>query len=166
MVSDMLVKLYELPLWKNDSAQLAAEGIDIRRAMAPDKIAVVSFVRETFGDNWASECDISFSNKPVTCMIAVKEKKVIGFACYEATARDYFGPTGVDEAYRGKGIGKELLLGCMQGLRDMGYAYGVIGGVGAARGFYQKTVGAIDIPDTFPSIYKDMIGFDARDFTE
>ena len=38
----------------------------------------------------------------------------------------------------------------------MGYAYGIIGGVGPAE-FYAKTVGATLIPDSTPGIYTDML---------
>jgi predicted N-acetyltransferase YhbS len=44
-----------------------------------------------------------------------------------------FGPTGVLESARGKGIGTALLIAALRGLKEMGYAYGVIGGVGPVQ---------------------------------
>ena len=44
----------------------------------------------------------------------------------ECTRRAFFGPTGVLESERGQGIGKVLLLACLHGLAEMGYAYGII----------------------------------------
>jgi len=67
-----------------------------------------------------------------------------------------FGPTGVLQSARGKGIGKALLLACLWSLREMGYVYAIIGAAGPVR-FYQKTVGAIIIPDSEPGIYTDML---------
>lgn len=154
---DMLVKLYELPPAPARD-KLEAEGISIRRAMTPDKHAVLDWVRTVFGDGWASECDASFSRQPVSCFIAVKDKQIIGFACHEATMRDFFGPTGVDPAWRGRGIGTHLLFACMQSLKDMGYAYAIIGGAGPVD-FYSKTVGAIPIEGSSPGIYRDMVSF-------
>ena len=76
----------------------------------------------------------------------------MGFACYEATCRGYFGPGGVLEAYRGQSLGTRLLFECLRSMKEMGYAYAIIGGVGPKE-FYVKTVGAIEIPDSTPGIY-------------
>ena len=81
---------------------------------------------------------------------------MVGFACYEATAKDFFGPTGVNPDYRGKGIGKALLLAALHAMRAEGYAYAIIGSAGPTA-FYEKEVGAIAIPDSSPGIYKHML---------
>lgn len=155
---DMLVRLYDLPESTADLKTLQNEEIAIKRAMACDKGKVLDFVRRSFGEAWADECDVCFANKPVSCFIAVKDySEVIGFACYEATYKDYFGPTGIREDYRGKGLGSILLLRALGGLRDMGYAYGVIGGAVDAIEFYKNVVGATVIPKSVPSIYCDRI---------
>lgn len=154
---DMLVKLYDLPKPDEDQAPWKRAGIVIKRAMTPDKFLVLDFVRQNFAEAWASECDAAFANKPVSCFVAVREGKVVGFACYEATWKDYFGPTGVAKECRGMGLGTALLLRALGGLWDMGYAYGIIGGAVSAIPFYEKTVGAVVIPDSVPSIYRDRI---------
>lgn len=110
IMPDMLVKLYDFKFENTIYEKLMKEGIEIRRAMAPDKRCIAGWISQNFGDNWASECEVSFSNNPISCFIAVKDKEIIGFACYEATAKDFFGPTGVTEAARGKGVGTALLL--------------------------------------------------------
>ncbi len=156
-MADMLVRLYDLPP-VGDLSGLADEGIEIRRPLAPDKMDIVSWVKDKFGNYWGSECDVAFSRQPVSCFVAVKEKKVIGFACYETTHRSFFGPTGVDEEYRGKGIGKVLLLKCLHEMYNMGYAYAFIGGAGP-KDFYNKIVGAIEIEDSTPGIYRNMVQF-------
>ncbi|MDA7868065.1 GNAT family N-acetyltransferase, partial [Akkermansiaceae bacterium] len=96
------------------------------------------------------------SRQPVACFIATKDKKILGFACYETTAKGYFGPTGVAESARGLGLGKALLLKALEAQREAGYAYAFIGGVGP-REFYAKTVGAIEIPGSDPGIYVDIL---------
>lgn len=155
---DMLVRLYDLPESSSDTAPWRKAGIVVKRAMTPDKFLVIDFVRRTFGNAWASECETAFAGKPVSCFIAVKDAaEVVGFAGYECTWKDYFGPTGIQEEYRGLGLGTELLLRALGGLRDMGYAYGIIGGAVDAIGFYEKTVHAVVIPDSVPSIYRDRI---------
>jgi predicted N-acetyltransferase YhbS len=56
------------------------------------------------------------------------------------------------EAYRGQGLGTVLLLECLRSMKELGYAYAIIGGVGPNE-FYAKAVGAIEIPDSTPGIY-------------
>ena len=43
-----------------------------------------------------------------------------------------------------------------KGLRELGYAYGVIGGVGPAD-FYARAVGAMPIEGSSPGIYMDIL---------
>ncbi|AEE95258.1 GNAT family N-acetyltransferase [Mahella australiensis] len=153
---DMLVKLYELPPVQPVLEQQKAQGIDIRRALPPEKRAVVQWVADKFGNGWASECDVAFSNNPVSCFIAVKDGQLIGFACHDATCRDFFGPTGVDPAFRGKGTGKALLLACLDAMAAQGYAYAIIGGAGPVD-FYAKVAGATVIDGSVPGIYNGML---------
>jgi GNAT superfamily N-acetyltransferase len=154
-MADMLVKLYNLKP-DNNYEDLCSKGITIRRALPPEKHCVISFVVNKFSEHWASECDVAFSNKPVSCYIAIKDKKIIGFACYEATCRDFFGPTGVDNDYRTQGIGKSLLVKCLEAMKEMGYGYAIIGGAGPLE-FYAKAVQAEVIEGSIPGIYEGII---------
>lgn len=153
---DMLVRLYDLPEGA-ETAVPEAEGVQIRRAMAPDKFRVVAWVKEHTGISAAGECDVCFSHPAVSCFIATRGKDILGYACYDATAPDFFGPTRVLDAEQGKGIGKALLLRCLAAMRAEGYGYAIIGGVGPAQ-FYEKCVGATLIPDSSPGIYRDFLG--------
>ncbi|MFK7691764.1 GNAT family N-acetyltransferase [Paenibacillus sp. HJGM_3] len=153
---DMLVKLYELPPLAPVVEKLAEAGIVIRRPIAPEKHVVVEWVREHFNDAWASETEVAFANQPASCFIAIENGELIGFACYESTAKNYFGPTGVDTSARGKGVGTGLLVASMHGLRELGYGYAIIGGAGPVE-YYSKTVGAIPIENSVPGIYKGML---------
>lgn len=155
-MQDMLVRLYDLP----EGAESAAVGdgeVVIRRAMAPDMLRVVEFVRNLSGVSAAGECTMCFRSHPITCYIATRGNQILGYACYNATAPDFFGPTAVDARERGKGIGRALLLRSLASLREMGYGYAIIGGVGPSE-FYEKTVGATLIPGSTPGIYKDFLG--------
>lgn len=155
---DMLVKLYELPDSSSLYKKLADKGIKIIRPMTPNKTKVVEWVRAHFGDGWSDEISAAFTKFPVSCFIAydVNEEKILGFAGYDCTYKDFFGPTGVDEAQRGKGIGGALFLRCMEAMRDEGYGYAIIGSAGPVD-FYKKIAGAIPIEDSVPGIYKDLI---------
>lgn len=156
MKSDMLVKLYDMPE-ATGVQSLLENGVAIKRALAPDRAEVLNFVTKTFGAVWEGECAAAFSRTPATCYLAVKNKRVVGFACFDVTALDFFGPTGVAPESRGQGIGRVLLLKCLHSMQEMGYAYAVIGDVGDAAEFYRKSVSAVRIPDSYPGIYSNMI---------
>ena len=147
-MADMLVRLYSLPAHH----KILKEGYVVRRAVTYDKSVTLDWIRQSFSTQWASEADVAFSRQPISCFIALHQEKLAGFACYEATCRGYFGPGGVLEAHRGQGLGTVLLLECLRSMKEMGYGYAIIGGVGPKE-FYVKTVGAIEIPDSTPGIY-------------
>ncbi|HKY51678.1 MAG TPA: GNAT family N-acetyltransferase [Candidatus Limnocylindria bacterium] len=153
---DMLVPLYDLPDASARIEALRAGGIEVRRALAPERHVVVGWVREQFGEAWASECEVSFGRLPISCFRAQRGQEILGFACYDATAKGFFGPTGVLESERAGGIGTALLLLALQAMAAEGYAYAIIGGVGPA-GFYQKTVGAVPIAGSTPGIYTHLL---------
>ena len=153
---DMLVNLMKLPPMEPVIEQLDAQGIHIRRPIAPDKLRVVDWVREHSGVSAAGEMDVCFAHFPPSCFIATQHAQIVGYACYDATAKDFFGPTRVLDELQGNGIGKALLLKCMYAIREEGYAYAIIGAVGPVA-FYEKCVGAIAIPDSAPSVYKDFL---------
>ena len=149
---DLLVNLLKLPPPENTPA----EGFLIRRAQPFELTPVRTFVTTNFSQRWADEISVGFTRQPISVFIATIERQLVGFAAYECTRRGYFGPTGVIQAAQGKGIGKALLLASLWALREMGYVYAIIGAAGPVR-FYQKTVGAIIIPDSEPGIYTDSL---------
>ena len=137
-------------------ARIAEAGVTIRRALAPEARLVADWVKQTFEKGWASETAVALTRQPPTCFIATRERRLVGFSCHEAIARGFFGPTGVEEASRGLGIGHALLLASLFDLKAMGYAYAIIGDVGPSA-FYEKTVGAMPIPNSAPGIYAGML---------
>lgn len=152
----MLVRLYDLPESALLYDDVAKKGVTLRRARAFEKHTVAAFVKEHFSAKWVSELEVALSRQPITCFIATREKQILGFACYDTTLRGFFGPTGVSEDARGLGVGKALLFKSLEGLRDLGHAYAIIGGVGP-REFYEKACGAIEIPGSDPGTYTDLL---------
>lgn len=147
---DLLVNLLKLP-----KPEMTPEFI-VRRAQPFEITPVCSFVAENFSQSWADEISVGFARQPISVFVATIDRQLVGFAAYECTRRGFFGPTGVIDSARGKGIGKALLFAALEGLREMGYVYAVIGAAGPVD-FYQKTVGAIIIPDSEPGIYTDLL---------
>jgi hypothetical protein len=155
-LADLLVKLYELPDVELGRQQSGAGVPSVRPAMAYEKHAVVAWVQENFGTGWASECDVAFANQPISCHIATQAGAILGFACYDSTCRGFFGPIGVADAARSRGVGRALLLSCLRSMAAAGYAYAIVGGVDSPE-FYARTVGAIEIPGSTPGIYRDRL---------
>jgi predicted N-acetyltransferase YhbS len=153
---DMLVNLLKLAPVEPVLDELRRAGVIVRRAQPHEMTPVREFVLANFEAGWADEISVGYSNKPVSVFIAIRDRRVVGFAAYECTRRSFFGPMGVAESERSHGVGRALLLACLWGLREMGYAYGIIGGVGPA-GFYERSVGARLIPESSPGIYADPI---------
>ena len=154
-MTDLLVRLYDLPTFAAE-AKVAAAGIVIRRAIAPEGHHVLAWVRRHFSENWASEVTRGLAQSPITVWLAVRDGKLLGFACHDTTAKGFFGPTGVDQAARGQGIGEALLIATLKGMREAGYGYAVIGDPGPVE-FYQKRLDAMPIPGSEPGIYAGML---------
>ena len=152
---DMLVSLYS-PILGELKRRTKTDKVTIRPALPPEMGLVVGWVRENFSENWASEVSVAFSRQPVACLISVESGKLLGFACYDTTARGFFGPTGVAPEARGKGIGLALFSACLQSMKTLGHAYAFIGDAGPVD-FYAKTAGAIVIPAPDRGIYEGML---------
>jgi GNAT superfamily N-acetyltransferase len=152
-MADLLVRLYDLTPLAPVVDALDRQGIEIRRALATERPQVTSFAREHGSEGWAAECEVAFARMPLACFVAVERTDtLIGFACYEATCRDFFGPELVHPDARGRGVGKALLLAALHAMRAEGYAYAIIGWASSVD-FYRKAVGAIEIEGSRPGIY-------------
>jgi predicted N-acetyltransferase YhbS len=159
---DMLVNLLRLPPVEEALAELRTAGVIVRRAQPWELTQVREFIRENFSQAWADEVSGGLARQPVTVFVALRAGRLVGFAAYECTRKNFFGPTGVVEEERGRGVGRALLLAALGGLRELGYAYAVIGGVGPAD-FYERAGGARLIPDSSPGIYADPLRPEAKD---
>ena len=144
-MKDMLVKLYDLP-----------KECDFRRPLAAEKYLVNNWVNKNFGEGWKSEVDVSFSKSPISTYIAIKDQNIIGFSSYDSAYLNFLGPMGISKEYRKMGIGKALLYLSLKSMKEMGYAYAIIGGVGPAK-FYESTFGAKIIEGSDPGIYKGIL---------
>ncbi|MCB1234644.1 MAG: GNAT family N-acetyltransferase [Verrucomicrobiae bacterium] len=155
-MSDLLVKLYELPDPAPFLERAASHGVEVRRPLAPDRYAVVNWVSRHFGDRWGGESAMAFSGHPIGCFVAANAGgEIVGFACYNATFKGFFGPTGVLDNWRGKSVGTALLASALHALSESGHAYAIIGGVSEETSpYYEQTVGAIPIPGSTPGPYR------------
>ncbi len=153
---DMLVKLYNLPETSELFKKLDQEGYKIKRALSADLFLIRDYIAKEFNESWAGEAFKAICAQPSGCFIATKGGELVGFACYDTTAKGFFGPTGVSKAFQGKGIGKALYLRTLAAMGEAGYAYAIVGSAGPAD-FYAKTSGAIPIPDCWPGEYRNLV---------
>ncbi|MGV8952773.1 MAG: GNAT family N-acetyltransferase [Cypionkella sp.] len=152
---DLLVNLYSRRL-----AELGQQVGDvpavIRVALPPEQHLIKDWVRANFSEYWVSEVTAAMAHQPPGCLIAIVDGELVGFSCYDATARGFFGPTGVAESQRGKKIGLALFYHTLIAMKTRGYAYAVIGSAGPVD-FYVKAVGAMPIASDGEDIYQGML---------
>jgi predicted N-acetyltransferase YhbS len=141
---DMLVRLHLLPPLQPAMGRAGGAGIVIRRAVAADSSLYHRLVEREFDASWLGGIDVVLARKERTAFVATAGNQLIGFALWDVAYRGYFGPTGVAEAWRGRGIGAALLLSSLHAMRELGYAYVAIGKVGPAE-FYERVCGAESI---------------------
>lgn len=102
---------------------LVDEGITIRPAQPADILPLLAFLDEHFphwkGDATGVMRDL-FGGDPrtVTLHIAEDNGTIIGYA---QTRSERFGPFGVNEAYRGRGVGAVLLSRTLRAMRAQGF---------------------------------------------
>lgn len=156
-MADLIVNLYEKDYLNDVDVKLRNDEIKIKRLLSPNADNLVEFVKTHFSEGWASEVKAGSYKEHPTCFVATHNDKIIGFACYDATAKGYFGPTGVDPNYRGNNVGQVLLLNTLEAMKHAGYGYAVIGGVNErVRGFYAKYVN-FQVFDVKPDLYNRLI---------
>ena len=150
---DMIVGLYNLPAMNCD------ENIKIKRAFVGDKETILAFAEEFFQKNWVYEVEHALMEEVSKCFIATEKGKLVGFACFDSSAKGFFGPIGVRPDHRGENIGQALLVRTLNAMREYGYGYAIIGWVSEAENFYRKTVGAEYIKGGNPenSVYSNLI---------
>ncbi|MHA6730347.1 GNAT family N-acetyltransferase [Devosia sp. A369] len=157
---DLLANLHSRQL---DALRQRVEGVGavIRVALPPEQHIIKDWVRAHFSEYWVSEVSAAMAHQPPGCLIAVVDGELVGFACYDATARGFFGPTGVSETQRGKGIGLALFYHTLIAMKAQGYAYAIIGSAGPVD-FYVNAVGVMPIPADKEDIYQGLLRLKAK----
>ena len=135
---------------------LKKEGYRYERVQSKDFEKTYDFVKKHFSEGtWPEEVSSSFNNKPPTTFIAKNEKsEVVGWATHSQFFPGSFGPTGVLESLRGKGIGTKLFLWTLWDIKENGRdTCEIMWVVGDTVKFYSKAVDAYISPVYYP-MYK------------
>src|SRR5579872_574414 len=145
----MVVPLLALSDSRAIMQSMADHGIVVRRAKSIEMSLVCDFVNHHW-EYWTDEVHTAFSGSPTRVFVATSQGTPVGFSAYDVDYLGVFGPTGVDPAQQGRGIGAALLLRCLEAMREAGYLYAIIGAVGPAD-FYNRVAGAISLPREWPN---------------
>ncbi|NVM46040.1 MAG: GNAT family N-acetyltransferase [Candidatus Lokiarchaeota archaeon] len=132
------------------------DGYIYERVQPKDFKKTFEFVKRHFPNNtWAEEVNFSFKLQPPSTFIAKDENnEIVGWATHSQFFPGSFGPTGVNELLREKGIGTELFLWCLWDIKQKGLDRCEIMWVeGNTVKFYSKTFGAYISPIFYP-MYK------------
>jgi GNAT superfamily N-acetyltransferase len=150
----MLIRLFAQPAGNGGTS----DSCLVRKPIGPEHRLILAWIAEHFSSAWASEAGVALANRPASLFVATRgdPSELVGFCCYDATARGFVGPIGVVESMRGVGVGASLLRVCLGDMRAVGYGYAVVGAVGAPE-FFQRVAGATEIPDSTPGIYRGML---------
>lgn len=101
-----------------------AEGYSFVIATLKLVVPALEFIAANFSADWARSVREGLQHGvPLShLLVALDNGKVIGFCMYGGYdyIQERFGPFGVDETYRGKGIGKVLLYMCLEEMRKNG----------------------------------------------
>lgn len=141
-----------LNIIKNEPAS-KKEEYKYERVQPEDFDRTYNFVKEQFPNNtWAAEVKFSFNFNPPTTFIAKDtNNNIVGWATHSQFFPGSFGPTGVKESLRGKGIGTILFLWCLWDIKQNGVETCEIMWVGGNTvKFYSKVIGAYISPIYYP----------------
>ncbi|HYH08178.1 MAG TPA: GNAT family N-acetyltransferase [Thermoanaerobaculia bacterium] len=118
-------------------------GEGVRRPSHEDASRVLAFVEAEFGRIWRFEAAKAFERDIPPAFITEEHGAITGFAVHDVNNRGlgFFGPTGVAQPQRGRGLGCRLLLASLADLHRLGYAHAVIPWTDALA-FYRKCCGA------------------------
>lgn len=129
--------------YKEKLASLEKDGIHIIRYNDEYMLPLLNYLLENFGAGWKRNALIAMQKKEAedTILLVVDEQKnILGFCMRKIDGNDArFGPFGVSEHLRSKGIGGVLFESMMQEMKQKGiyYLY-FLWTDGAAQRFYER----------------------------
>ena len=64
----------------------------IKVATINDRSPILAFVQKQFQKNWVYEVEHALMESVSKCFIATEGGKILGFACFDSSAKGFFGP--------------------------------------------------------------------------
>ena len=144
------------PLKDIKMPEVEKAGYHFSRVTSSDFVKATNFVKLHFPHStWCEEVKFSLNFNPPTTYIAKDaNNNIVGWATHSQFFPGSFGPTGVKESLRGKGIGTTLFLWCLWDIKQKGLNTSeIMWVVGDTIKFYSKVIGAYISPIFYP-MYK------------
>jgi mycothiol synthase len=136
--------------------RLAAEGIEVRRAVAGDDGPLQESLGSTWQADWIAEIAEALRSSEAGLHVAVRSGRYVGFCCYGVNRVHEVGPIGTDPDVRELGIGGVLLKRCLAEQRDRGIGAAELVWVGPLS-YFSRAVRAT-IGRVFWQYSKDLSG--------
>lgn len=146
-------------------------NIEVRVPVAAERELIVDWMRREFGRGWASEMDRTFSNTPISSLIAVRrddtlppEQRLLGFCCYDSAGIGVSSTISVHSSVGGWGSRLPVMWLIMEALcREMysiGYRYFIGAGISKRLLFLKFHQGSVwTIPGSCPGFYRNVIDY-------
>ena len=100
---------------------------NIEKTKTKEITKIINFIKQNFSPNWATEAKMALKEPNGGLWIAYNnQNQIIGFSAYSALEPNWFGPIGVIEKERRKGIGTILLYKALNSIRLNGIRYATI----------------------------------------
>jgi GNAT superfamily N-acetyltransferase len=112
------------PAWVHERREkLASEGTIVAAYRPELTLALLEFARKEFPGDWVrvvreAATKILAGDSPTRLIAALETGKVVGFSHYE---NERFGPIGVAQSQRGRGVGQVLMYATLQAQREAGF---------------------------------------------
>ncbi len=114
------------------------------RASSDDRDRVLHLI-DRHWPAWRGEIERALANHPLSLHVAQPDSvaELVAFAAYDANnhGTGWFGPMGTAPEWEGHGLGRALLLRCLEDIRQQGHPKAIIPWVGPV-GFYHDAAGA------------------------
>ena len=123
---------------------LVGGGTTIRLAEPGEKDRIRDFVREKSGFSWSFEAARAIGPKGSGVWIAEDGGDITAFSVFGALEHHWFGPIGVSEDRRKKGLGSVLLFKTLQSMKDLGIPRAIIPWTGHLY-FYSQVPGVVGL---------------------
>ena len=123
---------------------LVGGGTTIRLAEPGERERVRDFVMERSGFNWSFETARAIGPRGSGVWIAEEDGEIIAFSVFGSLEDHWFGPIGVSEEKRKRGLGSALLFRTLQSMKDLGITRAIIPWTGHLY-FYSQVPGVVGL---------------------
>lgn len=124
--------------------EIRSGGVNLRLAEPGEKGRVEDFVRAKSGFNWSYEAARAVGPRGSGVWLAEEGGEIIAFSVFGSLEHHWFGPIGVDEARRKRGLGTVLLFKTLNTMVDLGIPRAIVPWTGHLF-FYSQVPGIVGI---------------------